>query len=873
VSDAPAVTADYAWHPEPAPDTACQDWVIFRRTFRLDAEPDSATLHLFASTRYRLTVNGTTLGEGPIRFAPGLEEHDRYDLTPNLIVGENCIEVVACDIRFNNFQHNPEPTGRFIAWGTIHGNSETINLHTPGDWRAHRSDARSQAVPSFSFAIGPIEHLDLRQATPDDHDWQRPTRVEPPATSPATPPHRSIPYPTGERSRPAPLLLADVQPSGLRFGYIAVHPSSRSQHLQPTRDTASRYVACVHSPEPQQVTLRCHWGPHWLNGQPLKPTDVPGRHNLQHATLDLRAGWNLLAGEPQQLQPRYPVLLGLPADAGLTVRSRPHADDPHVIRHLPPAMDSEAASWSNTPPAAPDDLDLDDPTWIEVPLDAAEPHTPARLMAWDTLSPREPADLPIHRTAGDGPFTVVLDAGGEFLGHIGIRATAPPGTRIQIGYDERRRDDGSLNWFASNPFTDTADQFVVGDGPCDVETYLPRGGRYLQVTVRPPEAPADAPVHLDSVTLRDARCLPRFDKSCPSDDPLHRWLWDTGVATLAASTEDVYCDSPWRERGAYLGDSYVQSMVEMVTTDDHRIGRRCLRLFAASQLDDGQIPCVMPGWYAKPHGDFTLIYTLWLHDYWLQTGDDELGTDCLPTVDRLLASPTWRTSDHSPLWDAAPQNRLFIDWGVHKPLRTWPENGVLNALRIEALRRAADLHDELDDTRTATANRRLADELTTAYRQRLWLPDTGRFAGGTDDDGQPIPDEVIHPNILALAYGLADEQQRGPLTDYVVSRMQTNADKAMRAQQHDDHAELYYLMFALKALHRVGRADIAEQVVSDHYQPLRDGGAWTLWECLCRGIDGRGSLCHSWSAAGLLHIAGQVWPGDPSTLIRSRQSA
>ena len=46
--------------------------------------------------------------------------------------------------------------------------------------------------------------------------------------------------------------------------------------------------------------------------------------------------WNLLCGEPRQLQRRHPVLLGWPRPAGLTARSRPDADGPASLRHTPP---------------------------------------------------------------------------------------------------------------------------------------------------------------------------------------------------------------------------------------------------------------------------------------------------------------------------------------------------------------------------------------------------------------------------------------------------------------------------------------------------------------------------------------------------------
>ena len=231
---------------------------------------------------------------------------------------------------------------------------------------------------------------------------------------------------------------------------------------------------------------------------------------------------------------------------------------------------------------------------------------------------------------------------------------------------------------------------ICAGGRETFETFHPRGGRYLQVTVRPAAGATEAAT-LHGLSVRDARCLVPVTGDFDCDDDTFNWAWTHGVASMQAGTEDTFCDSPWRERGTYLGDSYVQSMVHLCLSSDHRVVRSALRLFADGQRDDGQLPCVVPAWLRAPHGDFTLIYTLWLRDYWARTGDIETVRHCLSAVDRALTSPTWQRSGHSKLWNATEANRLFIDWGALKMLRTVDENATLNALRVRgaAVRRGA----------------------------------------------------------------------------------------------------------------------------------------------------------------------------------------
>ena len=55
--------------------------------------------------------------------------------------------------------------------------------------------------------------------------------------------------------------------------------------------------------------------------------------------------------------------------------------------------------------------------------------------------------------------------------------------------------------------------------------------------------------------------------------------------------------------------------------------------------------------------------------------------------------------------------------------------------------------------------------------------------------------------------------------------------------------------------------------------PLRDGGAWTIWEALHRGIKGTGSLCHAWGTAPLDYMTRYVLgvreaaAGEPDRLV------
>ena len=81
--------ARWTW---PAGETRPQNaYVQFRRSFTLETVPESATVHVTADCRYRLSVNGTILGHGPVTTDPRYKQVDVYDVAAHLRPGENVV--------------------------------------------------------------------------------------------------------------------------------------------------------------------------------------------------------------------------------------------------------------------------------------------------------------------------------------------------------------------------------------------------------------------------------------------------------------------------------------------------------------------------------------------------------------------------------------------------------------------------------------------------------------------------------------------------------------------------------------------------------------------------------------------------------------
>lgn len=815
-------------------------FAVFRRTVQLDAVPEAVDLRLCADTRYRLRVNGAVIAHGPSRGVPQHLEWDRIDLAPWLVTGANVIAVEVHNPNASTFQTMPDSKAGFIADGFLTVAGEEISLATPGAWRATTATAWSPVAPAFSFAQGPIELCDLA-ALPDawftdpaaDATW----KPVAPADGPWNPPVERSTLRPDERPRDFVdvLLAAPLDDTEIRVSAAVLSPPHRSGKER----CRFPYELRIHSPTAQTVTLGLFWGPHYINGTELAMTTVTDRGNRQECHASLKQGWNVLSGSPEALTDVWGIQIGVPRAAGLKLDG---------FRVGAPVPGSQVGQG--------------DPQWRDVPLaDAWE--LPARACAWDRpATALAAAALPLTAKA-DRALVVVLDAGGEFLGRLQLDVEAPAGTWIDVVVDERRRADGLLALYATNPFTDSADRLRHVGGRATIHGFHPRGGRFVQVVLRPP-AGATGTLALHTAAIRPATTPIARDGSFACADPVFDWTWKTGTATLQACAEDAFLDCPWRERGTYLGDALVEAAVLRAVSSDRSLTLRTLSLFAQAQRDDGLMPGCAPSWLRQPMEDFSYLWVQMLHDHWAAEGDRATVRELWPHAQRILASPGWKVgADGLPDSDG---HHLFVDWGVSKAGRGTRGNAVLALLRLRALTASLDLAPAAQHP----ALRREAEELNTAIRSTLWRD--GRYAASAE---APASDDALHANVLALLTPAAAGREESILA-HVEAGL---AGNLARAQSHaGGHLELYFLHYAIDALYRHGRIATAESVMRSHWGLMRDHGAWTFWETINHGRQGNGSLCHAWSATPLHWFHTRVLgvrpekPGDTSRMLVAPES-
>lgn len=296
----PAIWAAPAAEGDPEPD-----WAFLRCEVHVDRPVAEATLHLAASSPEpgrqfvaRVSMNGTELGQGPVRAIAGEHRYSSWDATPLLIEGANAIGVLAW---------TPEDRRVQVALRIRYrdGSEDVAAPSTP--WRGLAGDRAYRPSGSIGthYFVAPQEHLVGRDYPwgfdlPgfDDSAWAPATMKEP--FTPLAP----DPTATVMTREAAPVDVAAVGPGTLRF------------------DVGGTYVGGLSLPglgRPAQLTLRF--------GELL---DEHGRVRAHMATGNhYEDRWELDGHEPHLRTWglrvfRYLEIDGLPPEAAESVRALGH---------------------------------------------------------------------------------------------------------------------------------------------------------------------------------------------------------------------------------------------------------------------------------------------------------------------------------------------------------------------------------------------------------------------------------------------------------------------------------------------------------------------------------------------------------------------
>ena len=865
----------------------------FRKEFDLK-NPSGAVLAITASARYRLFVNGTLVGQGPPRAWPQHYSYDRYDLSPYLQAGRNCLAVLVHHFGQGNMQWIPAPPGLLAAL-EVESDSGMLRIGTDASWQATPDGAFEPRSPRVSIQLGYEEQFDTRRAEPrwtapdfDASHWPQAVEIAGAANGPVQGLHaRDIPFLTAHPVAPRRLLAIEaVQPVphlwSIDCGPL-FNPADSSAKFY---HTEAFLFTQIHAPKAITVVFtRIHNTESQLK---LNGESIPGQKDENSAyypffrhVLPLRRGWNTLLVDFRQVQhlARFVAILDAPVPlqmawrgaqgggpwallgpftnpknqqtelpgfpfAVVPVTTAPEDADPGVAERLwQRGVPDEALLASKFVTEIPESLFAADDVYARAYGDRVLPGAAVAMQNPEALLAAQGTWMRIAPPGAGADVRLLLDFGREVVGPVQLEIDAPAGTVVDIVGFEHREPDGSLDWAEG---ANNSMRYRCCAGRQTHRGFWRLGLRYAYVILRR----LTGPVRLRRIEMIE-NIYPqhnRGDFRC-SDARLDA-IWQVGRRSMACCSEDTYVDCPAYEQVHWVGDARNEALVDWVVNGDPRLWRHSL-LQAAHSLERSPLveshvpsawPVILPAW--------SFLWMRSCREYFLFTGDRD-GADMLwPWLLRNVAGVR-RFLNADGLFEIRAWN--MFDWAAMDV----PAEGVVthqNCLLVLALREAAELAGWLGKEAEATAFASLAQNLAAAINGHLYDRERQAYVDSRHADGRLSRVLSQQTQTVALVSGVAQGARA----------RKARTDMLQPPAEYVQAGSPFFMFFLLEALMQAGDMPAVLREIRDKWGFMLDQGATTFWEMWSgEGKRRSRSHCHGWSAAPTFFLSTYVLGVQP----------
>ncbi len=440
---------------------------------------------------------------------------------------------------------------------------------------------------------------------------------------------------------------------------------------------------------------------------------------------------------------------------------------------------------------------------------------------------------------------VVLDFGRIVTAHVRLTLDGPAGGIVDIGYAEHLVD-GQFNIAVDGAAI--ADRYLMKEGPQVFETFTWKAFRYLKLRFRSCARP---------VTVRGVHAVvstyPYKERGAfRSDDATLNGVFAICRATVRLCSNDFLMDTPWREKGQWLGDvSLVTLPAIHACFGDTALPRKFLLQAGQHQFPTGLLANVsnfnsMARWrtWTKAIPDYSLWWIGALLEQYLYTGDEDLLHRLYPQALRILDTHLDYLNDrmlieNMPYW-------VLIDWADVEKSGICTTYNALFHRTLECLHRLAQFKG---DTHTAGLTRKLRAAMKASFQATLYDKRRGCFADARLD-GKLSEKISEHGNMTPVWAGLCDKGLARRLAATVF-------EGGGRRNLAFTEAQPFFMAVVLPALARAGRMDLALDLVRRRWgRRMLDSGATSVFETwhengrwLSNGFTGiLNSHSHAWSA-------------------------
>ena len=829
-------------------------YLYCRKTFDIVGEVNSATLSITADSRYKLYVNGSYVNCGPIRSDPRWQSYDVWDIQPFLRDGRNAICVLV--------HHYGEGTGSYILGrgglmvdGTVHlADGQSLDVLSDNSWKVMPAESWTRDIPRMNDQLGFSEIFDANTEPStwktvgfDDSHWASATIL---GSHPQEPWRelvaRDIPPATETQIYPKEVLSMSDVVVVERQTYIDL-----GSVISPM-DWAVGYVYTqVYSDVDRDLELVCgsNDGLHiWLGEDSIIERDLlrTAAANQDRINVTLKSGWTPLLAKVTQAENDWELYLRFEGEGSESLRYSSTQDrgQPRPVWHIIGPFDNEGQKGFSAVYPPEDDVDLSAVyegkagkrlAWQRFDLFGDIKH-PAIEMSQASLSSMKRARISDIQnmlqsenaarinTNQETGISLIFDFGYEVFGYPEIDILrAQSGAQINLGYSESLTVEGGVDPHASD--TLYADRYICRAGPQTFRTFEKRAFRYLRLDIYNTQGNLD----IASVRINYSTYPVKESGAFICDDEVLNAIWRVGANTIKLNMDDAYTDSPWRGRVMRCGDTRIESLCNGYAFGDVALLRRCIRLIAQSQLDDGRVLGMYPTESNDAFiADYALIWVSSIWDYYYWTGDASLIEECFPAVMKTLNWFAEREDKNSLLAEGV--GWVFIDWAS---LDKAGACAALNAFYYKALCDTAAMAGVLDQGAERKDLDKRVKRLKKAFHSAFWNKNLNVFSDARR--GDELSDVISqHTNALAILFGLASQKETDAIIPYIL-----NPDNNVVEIETP-----YFTFYLLDALFASGKPEAGYNIIRRWGEMLGEGA--TTWREMWKK---QSSSCHGWSSA------------------------
>jgi alpha-L-rhamnosidase len=851
--------------------------IIFRKTFAYDSEVfNRAILSISADTKYRLWVNGTELGEGPIRSTADHWYYDEFDMTHFLRSATNVIAVQVWHYGHSNYQYIENEAG-LIAELSLHGSAGIQVIGTDETWLCCRHGGYDVDVVKRNVNLGWMEIYDantmseqwLYPSYDDESCWEKSEVVAPYGGAPwgGLYPRVIEPFSTQIVKPKQILALSEIVPIRQVISVNMrdnLYPGSRDANakifsgflvvrLVAEEETNGR-LTFAHS-KWNSVQGRFKIGDRWhvhndeirlAAGEHLFMMEICGVHNDLFCHMEFDFDTELRFAHPTGGdQDASFVTIGpfetiesyadgfQPVYGGVEKRTGLNHEHPLLLEigacSTLKAFEAYHDMCKNVHPRH---VLINKMIYSLMMRKRFVKHYPItnrmERMLHDHLLPTVLPD-----TVEGGDLEFVLDFGKIYVGTIEIEVDAPQGTVIDVyGFENRVNGVNAYTSGCNNSF-----RYICREGRQVFKSFTRMGFRYLIVTVRQ----ADTQVQLHRIQLHQSS-YPATDKALfRCSDPLLNDIWEISRHTSHMCMEDTFVDCPTYEQVFWVGDCRVSALVNYQLFGSYELVRHCLEMVPRSRSQSPLLLALFPTDWQAAIPMWTFSWIIACKEYVDYSGDRTFFEAIYPEI-RITLDAYRGFLNEDGLFDTSSWNML--DWA---PIDI-PSVGVVTAQQAQLAqchRIAAEMAESLGLHTEAITLLDHAEQLKRAIVEHLWDDEAQVYLDGIHRNGKPSTTTSLQTHVLLYLADCLRERQAAIIEPKLLN-------------PPEDWIQIgspFFSFYLFEVWKRFGELDrTLTQIKIDWGQMIRHG-ATTTWETF--QVFPR-SHAHAWSAAPAFVLGNQL---------------